>query len=327
MLRHGRTAGVAIALGLCGVVLAGCSSDARTALAPSVTYARHPAWMRFSPLAGRGSGYTYVSQTWDSINLYHTDNRDDLGPICQIPASGEYPDGIAIDGSGTLYVAGNYGKSLGVATFAPGCGAQGPSFDEDYGEPADPVVDGTTLYLSISDDVALPGSVTAYDINGGPEPIRHLTDPAVSEGFGVAVDSRHNLFWSNTGAYSGGGQVVEFRKGKMPGMVLKATITPDFPGGILIDRSNNLLFIDQSASDILTYAPPYNTPPFSTIALKAAAVYCALNTPQTRIYCLDYSNGSVDVYTYPKGTYAYSYTNGIEASKDPIGIAVAPASP
>ena len=112
----------------------------------------------------------------------------------------------------------------------------------------------------------------------------------------------------------------------MPGTVLRATITPDFPGGVLIDRSNNLLFIDQSASDILIYAPPYDAPASATIVLKAPAVYCALNALQTRIYCLDYSNGSVDVYTYPKGAYAYSYTNGIEASKDPIGIALAPAA-
>ncbi|HLY01089.1 MAG TPA: hypothetical protein VKR56_01185 [Candidatus Cybelea sp.] len=326
MVRHWPMARVAIALG-CGAVVAGCSSDAGSVLAPSALHARHPAWMRFGPLAGGGSGFTYVSQTWDSVNLYDTNNKKNLAPLCQIPASGEYPDGLATDKSGTLYVAGNYGKSLGVATFAPRCGAQGPSFDEDYGEPADPVVDGTTLYLSISADVALPGSVTAYYTKGGPEPIRHLTDPAVSEGFGVAVDSRHNLFWSNTNAYSGGGQVVEFRKGQMPGTVLKATITPDFPGGVLIDRSNNLLFIDQSASAVLMYAPPYDAPAFSKISLKAAAVYCALNARQTRIYCLDYANGSVDVYAYPNGTYEYSYTNGIESSKDPIGIALAPGSP
>ncbi len=61
-------------------------------------------------------------------------------------------------------------------------------------------------------------------------------------------------------------------------------------------------------------------------------MYCALGIRETRVYCLDYSFnagaanklGSVDVYTYPKGNYLYSYTNGLEAKDEPIGIAIQP---
>jgi hypothetical protein len=319
MFRPWLNCGRSLILGAVGLSLAGCSVGA-VGIAPPTAHG-NPSWMRLRSGSG-GSDLTYVGQFWDSINAYETNNRRDDAPICSIPASGEYPEGLATDSSGTLYVAGNYGKSLGVATFAPRCGAEGKTFDENYGEPADPAVDGTRLYLSISADVALPGSVVVYDLSGGQQPTGRLTDPAAGTGFGVAVDSHHNLFWSNTGEYSGTGQIIEFRKGRMPGTVLRATLTPHFPGGVLVDRSDNLLFIDQSASAIYAYAPPYKAPPFTSIALKSPAVYCAFGIGQTKIYCLDYANGSVDAYSYPKGTYLYSYTNGIEYGNEPIGIAV-----
>jgi hypothetical protein len=105
--------------------------------------------------------------------------------------------------------------------------------------------------------------------------------------------------------------------------VLKDTqIGADLPGGVLLDKKNNLLLIDQTTDAIDIFAPPYKAPASSTISLKGLAGSCALGPSQKRIYCLDYQYGAVDVYRYPEGTYIYSYTNGIDASQGPIGIAI-----
>ena len=58
----------------------------------------------------------------------------------------------------------------------------------------------------------------------------------------------------------------------MPGTVLKPTkIGTDLPGGVLLDKANDLLLIDQTTDDIYLYSPPYNAPPFATISLKGLA--------------------------------------------------------
>ena len=110
----------------------------------------------------------------------------------------------------------------------------------------------------------------------------------------------------------------------MPGAVLPATaIGTDFPGGIMIDRADNLLLIDQDKRSIFVFAPPYASRPFKTIVLKGQSLYCAPGLRQVRLYCMDVMFGSVDVYTYPGGSYVYSYNNGMEANSA-IGIAIQP---
>jgi hypothetical protein len=283
-----------------------------------------PSWMRARANIDAG-GYTFVGQWWDTvINGYATKNPRNHGPICDVGPISQ-PQGMVTDQSGILYVAAAFsGDHLGVATFAANCGGAGQTFADDDGIPGDVVIDGTTLYLTNEIDTGeTPATLPVYDIAKSPNPVHELSDPVVEEGLGVAVDSHHNLFWSSTNRWTGGGQVVEFRKGKMPGSVLKVTnLGSDFPGGLLIDRANDLVLIDQTADSILRYAPPYNAPASSTISLRGPSGYCAFGFNQSHIYCLDYLYGSVDVYAYPKGKYVYSYTKGISPSEGPIGIAI-----
>jgi hypothetical protein len=228
-----------------------------------------------------------------------------------------------VDQTGTLYVAGAFGTHIGVATFGPNCGGGGATFADTIGEPQDPVVDGTTLYLTTIDNGSQAASILVYNLKTGSGPIRQLTDPNAGLGLGVAVDSHHNLFWATNNPWSLGGQVIEFRGEKMPGLLLKATtIGSDYPGGVLVDKSNDLLFIDQTAAVLYVYAPPYDAAPKRKLLLRGPAEYCALGSPQRRIYCLDYEYDSVDAYTYPSGKYLYSFSNGIEGSKGPVGIAI-----
>ena len=305
-------------------------SSVWTAMTNRVDLGTHPSWMKLAAGARSPGGYIYVGQFLaKTVNQYRTNNRENDGPVCEIPVEG-FVTGISTDRSGNLYLTGDFktaqGEQIsGVAIFGPDCGSQGLTFSDPYGDPEDPVIDGQTLYLSSQDDVSLPGSIAVYNIKAGSQPQDELTDPAAGVGYGVALDSHHNLFWSNTNTWTFGGQVIEFPRGKMPGIVLKATrIGLDEPGGVILDKSNNLLLIDQNTDVISIYAPPYKLPPFSTITMRASAWYCAMGVDQTRLYCLDDVYGSVDAYTYPKGKYLFSYANGIEANQGPVGIAVQP---
>jgi hypothetical protein len=206
--------------------------------------------------------------------------------------------------------------------FAPDCGPAGTVF-VDHDRPWYPVVDGNTLYLTNLDvdSGQKPDTIEVYDVDGTGKPSRKLSHPPIAAGIGLAIDKHHNLFWSATDYGGLEGEVVEFPRGKMPGSVLSATkIGKDSPGGVLIDSSDNLLFIDVTSSAILLYAPPYNSPAFAVIPLKVGATYCALSVNQKQLFCMD-DAGLVDAYKYPSGDYSYSYSNGIEGKNDPFGIA------
>lgn len=210
-----------------------------TAPWPGQTKAHLPA-SRGSPDLG-GPGYTYAAQFWTGINLYPTNNQRDQAPLCQIIAGDERPEGLATDSSGTLYVAGTYGKRDGIATFGLNCGALGATFAENIGNPQDLVVDGSTLYLTTINDDPKPASILIFNAEGSQLPVNQLTDPRVAKGIGVATNSHHDLFWSTTNISTAAAQVIEFRGGKMPGILLnEGTTSASFPGGVLTDKSDNL---------------------------------------------------------------------------------------
>jgi len=281
-----------------------------------------PPWMRLQASPKGETGYTFVTEMWDTaVNAYEIHNRKGGGPVCQVGPV-RIAQGMTVDASGNLYVVTHFLHKIGVATFGPNCGNPGRRFVSPRGLPQDPITDGNTLYVTELSDL-----IEVYGIRSGESPLRKLSDKSVAEGIGLAVDSHHNLFWSVLGQPWMQGEVVIFASGKMPGRVLVAPkMGHDFPGGVMTDRSDNLLLVDQTANAIYIYAPPYKTPPFSVIPLKGTAVYCALTPRQDRLYCMDYQYGSVDAYKYPGGAYLYSYTNGIDESEEPIGIAIQPAS-
>jgi hypothetical protein len=287
----------------------------------------HPTWMRNAGDSTFDDGFTYVSQEFGAtINQYRTYNPHNLPPRCTIPNGDYHPLGMTTDASGTLYfTAGFVGGPFGLLTYGPNCGAPGARYTEDQGNPQDPVVDGSILYLTNLANTFGPPKIYIFSLApavGNHRPLRMLSHPSVATAVGVAVDSHHNLFWAAASQNFNGGFVIEFMNGQMPGRLLPATKTgTDYPGGVMVDHADNLLLIDQNTSSVLVFAPPYTNRPFKTISLKGQALYCALGVSQGRLYCMDVEYGSVDVYTYPGGDYDYSYNNGMEA-QSAIGIAI-----
>jgi sugar lactone lactonase YvrE len=141
--------------------------------------------MRFTGDSDTRSGYTYVGEWWaQAVSAYPTTNRRNRGPVCQTQEV-RFAEGMTVDRSGTLYVAGHLLRSAGVATFGPNCGGAGASFVDPTDSPQDPVVDGATLYLTTIDDGSQAASIFVYNLTTGPEPMRQLTDPNAGLGIGV----------------------------------------------------------------------------------------------------------------------------------------------
>lgn len=263
-----------------------------------------------------------------AVSVYSADNRRDRGPVCQIgPVS--LPGGLYVTQGGILLVLMFAGGNV-VASFGADCGSGAAystaTYSDSAGTPNDLVADGDVLYLSNQNSTTKnPVSVPAYHLKKTGnllKPFKNLTISKTESGVSVAVDNHHNLFWAVIDNDTGQGEVFKFAHGQIPAHLLQGTVIgTDTPGNLMIDASDNLLVVDQTKAQIDVIAPPYDRKPIAQIALQQTARRCVLSSDDTRIYCLDYINGAVDVYGYPGGSYLYSFNQGINKEAEPIGLA------
>ncbi|MGB8964451.1 MAG: hypothetical protein WCB99_02310 [Candidatus Cybelea sp.] len=272
--------------------------------------------------SGRRGGDLYVGQfSGTPVQEYPLQNKKNGPPLCSL--SGESVNGIAVDPAGNLWVPSGTGGGQGFTQeYAPHCGKPMLKITDNDGQPADAGFDShrNVYILSIFGKSGASGSVDVYNSTG--TLLRNLSDSTFSELIGIATDSHDNVFVSNRQS-NGDANVLEFRHGKMPGAVLGA-ITLGLPGAPQLDKSNNLIITDWDALTLNVYAPPYTGSPTVT-PMVGLSLWCPLDRKETHLYCAN-TSGSVDVYDYPSGTHAYSFTNGLSPSGFASGSAVAPAA-
>jgi hypothetical protein len=290
---------------------------------------RRPDWMRPGPRF-RG-GTTYVSEYFGSYALaYIENNKGNSGAFCRIAIAPYSVDGIGADFANRLWIPTATGPGAGQTTvYAKQCGAAGSTIDDTDGQPANVAFGskGTVYIENITGPggEGAPANVDVYPSHAR-KPSTVLQEANALFAIGVAVDAKGDVFMSWVDG-SEAGHVDEFAGGQNPAVTLP--ISAGFIGDVTFDLAQNMLVIDQSASSFAVYAPPYTGSALATVALKGAAVTCKLGASGTLLSCADYENGSVDVYHYSPSnpgatTYAYSYTNGIDANLNLTGIAVAP---
>ncbi len=290
---------------------------------------RRPDWMRPGPRFHGGT--TYVSEYFGSYALaYIENNKGNSGAFCRIAVPPYSVDGIGADFANRLWIPTATGPGAGQTTvYAKQCGAAGLTIDDIDGQPAN-VAFGSKGAVYIENITGPGGEGAPANIDVYPsharKPSTVLQEASALFGIGVAVDAAGDVFmsWVDAGET---GHVDEFAGGQNPAVTLP--ISAGFIGDITFDLAQNMLVIDQSASSFAVYAPPYTGSPLATVEMKGAAVTCKLSASGTLLSCADYENGSVDVYHYDAShpettTYAYSYTNGIDADLNLTGLAVAP---
>jgi hypothetical protein len=272
-------------------------------------------------------GGLYVGQAASKfIDEYAVRNSKNDPPKCMDGAGGII--GMSVNSQGVLYAisqishVGRYGYSeFPIYTFGPNCGAKGPTLQESLGFPYGIAIDKKSgrVYVTWYPTSGNGGGVIVYE-KGSLYPTYVLSGSVLAgANYGIAVSSAGNVF---TGGYLG---LVEFIGGRQSGHIVLNPPGLSSIQSLDFDRNDNL--IANTGSTIMVYAAPYNAAPILTITAKGVAFDCKVDKPNQYLYCSDYTNGSVDVYAYPSGAYAYSITNGLKQANVVWGIAIAPPSP
>jgi hypothetical protein len=180
-----------------------------------------------------------------------------------------------------------------------------------------------TLYVANVFTTSFKAGDVVYYTNYGTassKPSGTLRNSSFFQVIGIAADSAGDVFVSNNTQEFAGGEVVEFPGGSGTGTVL-TNVAVSVAGGLAIDpKTQDLLVVDQSASNgaISVYAPPYTGGAIATYD-HSQFIDITLDAKGRNLYCAD-SDGYVDVYGYPSGSFEGAYARVDE----PIGVAVQP---
>jgi hypothetical protein len=219
----------------------------------------------------------------------------------------KWPEGLATDKKGNLYVANRHGNTITV--YPPG--ATSPSLTLTESDKPDDVAVGSNGYVYAGD---ADGGIDVYS-PGGTSPIRRLTNSGLANTVsGVGVDASNDVY--ATGYGQSGPAVVEFASGSGSGTNLGLTGLKN-PAGVIIDKNNNLVVSDHKRHEILIY-PPGQTSPSGTIR-TGSPVRSALNKAENLIF-VPQTDEYVNVYDYPSGKYVLNYSAGGAT----LGVAVFP---
>jgi hypothetical protein len=276
--------------------------------------------------------YAYVaSNDGPDTDAYQLPDKQNAGPNCTIGGNGAVNDIGVQPGTDILYVPEGLAEQIYTFATTTGCGPEGPSLSDPDGQPSDVAFDastGTVYVANIIDFVNFniaPCTVLVYE-KGQTAPSRELKNAAFGSCLGVAVDKSHNLFLSEVDS-SNKSHLVEFKEGKGTA-VFHSIAGPTRAGGLQFDDAGNLIVVDinTSVTAAYVYKPPFDGAPFKTIALRGAAAFGKLDKSNTHFYTASFTNGSLDVYSYPSGAYGYSVTAGLSSQLSPGGVALSPAA-
>jgi sugar lactone lactonase YvrE len=138
----------------------------------------------------------------------------------------------------------------------------------------------------------------------------------------VAFDSSGNMYVDYLNDVTLGGNIEEFQG---PAFCENATIlgvsTPGYPGGMVIDKKNNLVVSDQSNNVVDIIAPPYNAITTQISAYFSHPFSLALNRRGDELFVTDVGNQDVVVLHYPSGK-PITVLNSKNGLLNPLGVAI-----
>ena len=243
-------------------------------------------------------------------------------PIGKLSAGMYLPDGEWIDRNGNYYVANV--DAANVTEYAPGnrrltCTYTGAS------DPTNVKTDAEGNVYVVDWNIGHNGSIDVY------KQCRNTIVKQYTFGGGapsdVAFDGIGNMFVMYLVASTGPGALEEFHVGSKTPVALGATV--GFPGGLLVDRSRNLIAADQGTAGKRTGAIDIIAPPYAKavplVSRLAQPVWLSLNQRQDVLFAssFDHNDPKVWVFDYPSGRLRTTIgsANGLVV---PLGVAADP---
>jgi hypothetical protein len=235
----------------------------------------------------------YVSDSIDGvIDIFSV---PDYSLVGQITDGLDFPEGIATDKKGNLYVSNLFGNTVTVYPE----GQTSPSVT--LSEPDGP------------DDVAVAGNgdVLAGDTDGGVDVYKpgetsassRLTNSNITSVSGIGIDGNDNVYAVGTYTFSNSSgpqpAVVKYAALGSSGKNLKLSGLIE-PAGALVDKHGNIVISDFKLPGVNLYKPGKKNP-FATIASAGPADRIAINNKQNLIYVPQSTYGDVSIFKYPSG--------------------------
>jgi hypothetical protein len=218
------------------------------------------------------------------------------------------PEGTWVDSKGNLYVA-NY-EGIDITEYAKGTSS--PTYTYNSGMD-DPIGVTTDRQDNVYESDWQGGYVSEY-AQGSNTQIKKCSPGGVVEG--VAVDSKGDVFVAYYTYTDYEGRIAEYKGGLSgcSGTALGATV--EYPGGMVLDKSNNLLICDQAAETVDVIKPPYNSISGTLGSGYSNPFGVTVNKKNTQAYVVNTSltAGYVLVLSYPGGSTedTLGSSNGLE---------------
>jgi sugar lactone lactonase YvrE len=267
-----------------------------------------------SPAAKNCKSRLFVSSAkLDYVAVYCTKGHNQA-PIEKITDGINEPEGAAVDAKGNFYVT-NTGNDT-VTEYAPGSVKPSVTYTTDLSYPAGVAIDkNQNVYVTN----LRPGSMIVFK-QGSNTPIESFT--GLTFPIDVALDASGNAYVTAYTSGYGSGEIIEYPKGSSEGKNL-GIVTKE-PGGITLDKSNDIVTADQGLPGVLVFPPGKTSPKytFATNAIDPDPV--ALDKNESLAYVGDSVGNAVYVYDYPSGTLVDTITDGIDG---PNGVALDPPAP
>jgi len=307
----------------CGLLLAlgalgGCSRDNAQTL----------------PQAVNGSTRDYASHSKARMKLYVSDPAANAVHVYQIDASGpkeigtikngiDAPAGLAVDGSGNLYVANTAGNS--VTEYPEGQYDAATTFSSGLTGPVDVAVDDSgTLY--VANFYSFPRSIVEFP-KGSSEPSVTIRNPCSCYPTGLTLDAGRNLYvnYENLYWYM---YYYEYPRGKTQGvdLGLQSGLTFWEDGGVVSSSSGGLLVANATLPGVQVFGKGgkcdgLSCTPTQTFATQDSPRFLSFEASGHYIFVANAAKKSVDEYSYPAGALVRTIKSGLTSA---YGIAVSP---